>query len=89
MSLPATWKNSSVLKLQVTSMRDNDSGKQFLFSCEKLFQKRRYVSKENNSIKNVYIDFACLKRCETPSSVFQLTTSLHCTSSFSHCFDFS
>lgn len=58
MSLPATWKNSSVLKLQVTSIGDNDSGKQFLFSCGKLFQKRWYVSKENNSIKNVYIDFA-------------------------------
>lgn len=31
------------------------TGKQFLFSRGKLFQKRWYVSKENNFIKNVYI----------------------------------
>lgn len=46
-----TWKNSLVLKLQVTSMWDNDSGKQVLFSCGKIFQKRWFVSKENYPIK--------------------------------------
>lgn len=64
------WKNSSILKLQVTSMQDNDSGKQFHFSHAKIFRKGWSVSKENDPIKKYIYLFSI-----HPSGTFPILQS--------------
>lgn len=57
-TLTLKWKKFSVLKLQVTSVQDNNSGKQSLSSRGKIFQKAWFIGKENDLIKKyIYLPF--------------------------------